>query len=184
MLGARRTVLALARLALPLAALGLGSAAAQETAESYKHLVPLFQYLKRDIFITEGVGLKRIRLGQPFETVRRLLGRPARARDDGLLGMRHWYYRAEGPTEIRLSGKRVIERIRFRGTPASPYQTAAGARFGMPVYQVAALYGGSGSVHTETRLEYPARGIRFYFAHGELVAFEVYAPYRLAPQSD
>jgi len=156
-------------------------AAAQDqpppTPDPEKRFTILREYLNRDLFVREGVGLKQVRIGQPFKTALRAWGQPRRKVDRGLLKHeQQWFYRADRDTEIMLAGGQVIERMVFRGVPSSLYQTETGVRFGMPPYQVASLYAQAGKQEQTGVLAYPGRGVRFYFENGGVRGFEVFRP--------
>jgi hypothetical protein len=134
------------------------------------------EYLSRDVFIKAGSGLKKVKIGTSFTRVGKLWGKPYRAIQQSLIQPRRWYYRADRSTRVKLTGGDRIETMTFRGTATSPYQTSAGARFGMPLYQVTGLYGGPGVEEEEGSLAYPGKGIRFYFEQGGLRGIEVFSP--------
>lgn len=136
------------------------------------------KYLEADLFVKEGVGLKRVHLGQSFRQVLQTWGTPTATRAGGLFGnTRQWLYRV-GDTQILVSGETVVETIAVRGGVNSEYQTAAGARFGMAPYQVTSIYGAAPETQGANTLSYPQRGVRFEFERGRLLSFEVFAPQR------
>jgi hypothetical protein len=145
---------------------------------SPKRRFELYQeYMDRDVFVKEGIGLKAVKLGQPFGIARQAWGRPLRVTSKPLIGgARHWYFRADRWTDVRLSGDETIEAMAFLGMPGSPYETATGARFGMPMSQIIAFYGNANMERTEDSLTYAAKGVRFRFEKGLLREFEVFLP--------
>jgi hypothetical protein len=155
---------------------GQGSLVAEELTP--KRRFELYQdYMNRDIFVKEGIGLKAVKLGQPFSVARKAWGPPLRVTSKPLIGgSRYWYYRADRWTEVRLSGRDTIEAMDFLGMPGSPYQTATGARFGMPLSEIVAFYGNANLERAGNDLSYASKGVRFRFEKGVLREFEVFLP--------
>ncbi len=149
---------------------------AEDTNHPQKLFPVIRDYLARDIFVKEGVGLKRVRLGHSFDSARRAWGKPVRVEQTSIYGDQRWLYRADRDTEIQLAGRQSITTMAFRGSSTSQYQTAAGARFGMPPLQVRGIYGSSWLIKSGDTLEYPTQGIRFYFTSRSLRVFEIFAP--------
>ncbi|MCG6871508.1 MAG: hypothetical protein LJE84_04380 [Gammaproteobacteria bacterium] len=139
-------------------------------AEFISHL------LQADVHVRAGQGLKAVRVGSSFQAVLKAWGRPIRSEDGHLLGTNKWYYRADYFTEVRVDGKKFVEKIVLRGKPGSPFQTTRGAGFGMPAFQISALYGAGRASRDKSLIAYPQLGISFRFASGALEGIEVYAP--------
>ncbi len=153
------------------------AAAAPVAARDPRRYEVLRRYLDADQEVREGLGLRRLRLGQPMALARRLWGRPREIAERRLFtASRWWAFRPDAATRVLLAGDERIERMRFEGTPASFFRTAQGARFGMPLAQVAALYGVAGQTRGDALLAYPERGVRFLFRRGLLAAFEIFPP--------
>ena len=132
------------------------------------------QYRSQFILVEAGVGLRAVALGAPVVAAQRAWG-PSRTRRRGLPWARKTsrFFRAGLYTEIRVDGRRVVERLVFRGRAGSLYETARGARFGMRPMEVVALYG-PGKIEGRETLAYPQRGIRFFFTGDLLTGFEVF----------
>jgi len=133
---------------------------------------------ERDYFVQEGVGLKAVHIGQSFQHVLKTWGKPATTRSGlPLVGEDAWYYRADRFTEVRLRGKDTVQAMAFRGQVGSPYQTGAGATFGMKLTDVRNAYRGPGVLSSDGKvLDFPGSGIRFQMVNGAVDGFEVYAP--------
>jgi len=133
---------------------------------------------QKDFYVQEGVGLKAVHIGHSFNQVVRTWGKPASKRSGlPLVGTDSWYYRADRLTEIRLRGKDTVQAMAFRGQTGSPYQTSAGAQFGMKTTDVRNVYRTAGELSADgSVLDFPRRGIRFQLVNGQVDGFEVYPP--------
>ena len=132
------------------------------------------QYRSQFILVEAGAGLKAVTLGAPVVAAQRAWGTPrTQRRGPPWARKTSRFFRADRYTEIRVDGRRVVERLVFRGRPGSLYETARGARFGMRAVEVAILYG-PGKIEGREALAYPRRGIRFFFTGAVLTGFEVF----------
>jgi hypothetical protein len=135
------------------------------------------KYQNEPTTVTEGEGLKDVKLGMRFAAVLKRLGKPAKQKGFHILGRtRSWVYRLDAHTQLQLTGHNTVETISLRGTPQSPYTTTAGAHFGMPAFQIRTFYGTDTARIARGILDYPFRGIRFIFHSGSLGEITVYPP--------
>ncbi|MGA8261992.1 MAG: hypothetical protein WB783_17400 [Arenicellales bacterium] len=129
-------------------------------------------YLRQDIFLQPGVGLKKVRIGTPFGQVLKVWGPPT-SKGGGISG-NAWTYQLGGSTKITLSGDSKVKVMEVAGGFSCPYVTTEGASFGMARYQLATIYGSApGSSDTVT---YDHRGIGFVLDHGQVSEIQVFAP--------
>lgn len=133
---------------------------------------------QKDYFVQEGLGLMAVHIGLKFDQVLRIWGKPVSRRTGlPLVGTDSWYYRADRMTEIRLRGKTTVQAMAFRGEVGSPYQTSAGAQFGMKTTDLRNVYGTPGKLSSDGKvLDFPGRGIRFQLVNGQVDGFEIYTP--------
>lgn len=134
------------------------------------------QYLQQDMFLKPGTGFRGIHIGQGFDQVLKIWGKPKKA-EKQLFGLKTvWAYNAENGTQMILTGKKTVKTITVVGEPASLYQSVEGARFGMSPNEIAHLYPGPTPLGRMKRLSYPRLGIAFSFKNNSLVAMEVFSP--------
>ncbi len=150
----------------------LAQPAAAESARD-KKLGLLLEYLAADFQIVEGIGLQKLRLGDPMSKTSSVFGQPKIGRevDTDLLVLE---VTLDNNTRLRITGKRRIRNMRFKGNSLSQYKTRAGAGFGMPSYQIASIYGPPVRSKSGQILTYPKNGIRFYFEKGLVSVIEVF----------
>lgn len=146
-----------------------GGAAQSESPASAAEMVT--DYLQQDIFLRPGVGLKKVKIGTPFEQVRRTWGQPAEAGRHRLLD-NEWVYEIAGHTRIVLIGDDSVEIMRIEGGVNSPYTTTEGASFGMPRHQLATIYGGTDA--ESNKVTYAERGIGFTLERGQVSVIRVF----------
>lgn len=130
-------------------------------------------YLKQDIFLRPGVGLKKVRLGMSFKQVQQTWGKPTRTRRQ-VFGENQWVYEVGDHTRIALIGDDSVESMRLEGGVASPYTTTEGASFGMAQHQLATIYG-SGEADSE-RVTYAKRGVGFGLDQGQVSEIRIFHP--------
>lgn len=129
-------------------------------------------YLKQDIFLRPGVGLKKVKIGTTFDQVLKVWGRPT-SKGGGIAG-NEWTYQLANNTRITLSGGDKVRTMDVAGGLGCPYVTTEGASFGMARYQLATIYGSApGESDTVT---YDHRGISFVLDHGQVSEIQVFAP--------
>lgn len=147
-----------------------GSGARGENPPTAAELVT--DYLEQDIFLQPGVGLKKVRIGTPFDHVLKVWGPPTR-KGGGISG-NEWTYQLGDNARITLSGDSKVKVMEVAGGFSCPYVTTEGASFGMARYQLATIYGTApGSSDTVT---YSHRGIEFILDHGQVSEIQVFAP--------
>lgn len=130
-------------------------------------------YLKQDIFLRPGIGLKKVSIDMDFEEVLQAWGPPASRRRTGAVDNR-WVYEVADHTRITLVGGNRVEVIRVAGGFSSPYVTTEGAAFGMAQHQLSSIYG-----HKEAasgKVDYEARGIGFELERGQVSEIRVFSP--------
>jgi len=146
-------------------------------ATSPQRLQTLLKYLQQDIFLTPGVGLKKVKIGQPVTQVLKIWGQPGQQQSTGFLGRLHqWLYRGLGNTDIivtSLNGQ--VNRLSFRAHLVSPYQTVNGLQFGMLPVQVRSLFG-SGQTGDDGQLRYPTKGLAVEFKEGRVQIITIFQP--------
>ena len=146
--------------------------AAAESARD-KKLGLLLEYLAADFQIIEGVGLQKLRLGDPMSKAPGVFGSPKTGRevDTGQLVLE---VTLDNNTRLRITGKNRIRNMSFKGNNLSQYKTRSGAGFGMPSYQISSIYGQPVLGKSGKTLAYPGKGIRFYFEKGLVSVIEVF----------
>lgn len=134
----------------------------------------VLKYLASDYFITEGVGLKKVYIGQTYEQLIKELGKPAKKKKQGLFsGMVIYSYTLDNETALQVGIKnKRVQAIALAGTVSSQYTTIKGARFEMPVHEIINYYGG-GKLKNN-KLLYQSKGIRFDFKNGKLRIIRIF----------
>jgi len=162
-------------LVLPVLCLALLASPAQ--ALSPQRLQTLLKYLQQDIFLTPGVGLKKVRIGQPVLQVIKAWGPPQQRQKAGFLGRQHqWLYHGLGNTDIIVTSRNDrVSRLSFRAHLASPYQTVDGLQFGMLPVQVRSLFG-AGQPGDNGQLLYPDKGLALEFKDGRVQIISIFEP--------
>ena len=128
-------------------------------------------YLRQDIFVHPGVGLKKVKIGMPFNQVLRAWGPPT---SKGGTVDNQWTYQVGNDTKITLFGDNEVKVMKIAGGFNTPYVTTEGASFGMPQYQLATIYGSAKEV--AGRIMYNHRGIGFVMDRGQVSEIQVFAP--------
>jgi hypothetical protein len=144
------------------------------TIDNTEYRQKVLKYLASDYFITEGVGLKKVYLGQSQAQLIKELGNPDQVKKNGILSKtRVYYYKLDNETylQVGLKNKRVYA-IAFAGSVSSQYTTMKGARFNMSTYEIANLYGTPEAKGNS--LIYSERGIRFDFKDGRLAVIRIF----------
>ena len=136
----------------------------------------IVRYLSQDLFLSPGVGFKRVRIGLPFVKVAQVWGVPNKGFESSETGNQViWLYLARD-SSISLTGGSNVKTIRIEGSLTSPFSSSEGAHFGMTPHQVISIYGPPEENVNLTRLSYPSRGIEFAFEHGGLKWMRVFSP--------
>lgn len=128
-------------------------------------------YLRQDIFVSPGVGLKKVKIGMPFDQVAKAWGPPT---SKGGTVDNQWTYQVGNNTKITLVGDNEVRVMKIAGGFNTPYVTTEGAAFGMPQYQLATIYGSAKEV--AGKIMYNDRGIGFVMDDGQVSEMEVFAP--------
>lgn len=128
-------------------------------------------YLRQDIFVSPGVGLKKVKIGMPFDQVLKAWGPPT---SKGGTIDNQWTYQVGNNTKITLFGDNEVKVMKIAGGFNTPYVTTEGASFGMPQYQLATIYGAAKEV--AGKIMYNQRGIGFAMDHGQVSEIQVFAP--------
>lgn len=131
------------------------------------------QYLNQDIFLIPGTGLKKVSIGSDFTEVLNVWGKPNRTKPDGLTE-NVWVYEVAEHTEVILRGNIAVGSIEITGNVNSPFSTQEGAKIGMPVHQIAGIYGPTKL--ESNRMTYSAIGIGFQFNQGQVISMRVFKP--------
>jgi len=160
-----------------LASSDLAAATVTAPASSPQRLQALLTYLQQDIFLTPGVGLKKVKIGQPIALVIQAWGQPLQQKSSGFVGrIQQWLYRGLGNTDIIVfSQSQRVTRLSFRARLVSPYQTVNGLQFGMQPVQVRSLLG-VGQSDNGQRLAYPKKGLAVEFKEGRVQIISIFAP--------
>lgn len=134
----------------------------------------ILRYVDQDLSIEPGIGFKKVRLGQSFKSVAQNWGKPTSVKKSGLFSAENkWYYQA-GDSLVIVTGGNAVESIEVSGKFNSPFQTTEGARFGMSLHQVTAIYGRPSGGRDLSYLKYARRGIEFAMHNGVLRAMRVF----------
>jgi len=144
------------------------------TIDNSEYRAKVLQYLASDYFITEGVGLKKVFIGQSVEQLVKQLGKPAKKKKKGMFtGLVIYSYTLDNETALQVGVKnRKVQAIALAGSVSSQYTTIKGARFEMPVHEIINYYG-SGKLKNN-KLLYQKQGIRFDFKDGKLRVIRIF----------
>ncbi len=153
-------------------------ACAQTPAASNPLQMGAIRHLQSDLFLEEGAGFKRVRIGHSFQQVAQTWGSPQSMRRSLLGFSKKWQYRLNQGAVITVAGGKRVESITVVGGITTPFGTAEGARFGMTRAQIASIYGEAPGKQSNSSLSYPGRGVAFAFNKGLLHAITVTAPKR------
>ena len=154
-------------------ALSVAPMAAAQDQETPSAAEMVTDYLKQDIFLRPGVGLKKVKLGMSFEQVLQTWGKPTRTRRQ-VFGENQWIYEVADHTRIALIGDNSVESIRLEGGVSSPYTTTEGASFGMAQHQLATIYGAREA--DSGRVTYSERGVAFVLEQGQVSEIRIFHP--------
>lgn len=142
------------------------------------------RYLQQDLFLSPGIGFKRVRIGYGFDRVKATWGpanqvsgggsttRAKSAADDKV----EWTYIAGPSSQVTLYGSNKVKEIEVRGSFNSPFASKEGATFGMTPHQVISIYGPPTNPRDLTRMIYSSKGIAFGFDLGALSIIKVFRP--------
>jgi len=144
------------------------------TIDNSEYRKKVLQYLASDYFITEGVGLKKVYIGQSVGQLVKQLGNPAKKKKQGIFtGLLIYSYTLDNETAMQVGIKnRKVQAIAFAGSISSQYTTIKGARFDMPVHEIINYYGGG--TLKNNKLLYQSQGIRFDFKNGKLRVIRIF----------
>lgn len=174
----RTNVMAIAT-AAPLAlwlAVVAAPACAQQPAAPNPMQMGAIRHLQSDLFLEEGVGFKRVRIGHSFQQVAQTWGSPQSMRRSLLGFSKKWQYRLNQSIVITVAGGKRVVSITVLGGITTPFGTTEGARFGMTRAQIASIYGEAPGKQSNSSLSYPGRGVVFVFKNGLLHAITITAP--------
>ncbi|MCK5359930.1 MAG: hypothetical protein KAJ95_04845 [Gammaproteobacteria bacterium] len=155
--------------------LPLTSAHAQTvTIDNSEYRKKVLKYLASDFFITEGLGLQKVYIGQSTEQLTGSLGEPDKKKKQGLFsGLVIYSYQLDKQTALQVGIKRgQVQAIAIAGVLASQYTTIKGARFGMPVHEIINFYGVK--PYKNNQLLYSSKGIRFDFKNNKLFVIRIF----------
>ena len=159
-----------------LAAAGIASPTFAQSNDSVITPEKVVRYLSQDLFLSPGVGFKRVQVGHPFVQVKRVWGKPNRGFESSEVGNKViWVYLAND-SSISLTGGSRVKAIRVEGSFTSPFSSSEGAQFGMTPQQVISIYGPPKEKDNLVHLSYPSKGIEFKFEHGGLKWMRVFSP--------
>ncbi|GBE07188.1 hypothetical protein BMS3Bbin11_01692 [bacterium BMS3Bbin11] len=144
------------------------------TIDNSEYRKKVMQYLASDYFISEGVGLKKVYIGQSVEQLIKQLGKPAKKKKQGIFtGLVIYSYPLDNETALQVGIKNSkVRAIALAGSISSQYTTIKGARFDMPVYEIINYYGGG--TLKRNKLLYKSQGIRFDFKDGKLRVIRIF----------
>jgi hypothetical protein len=145
------------------------------TIDNSEYRKKVLKYLAGDYFITEGVGLQKVYIGQSLDQLINELGEPLKKKKDGMLSSSYTYtYQLDKQTALQVGIKgKEVQAIALAGSVSSQYTTVKGARFGMPVYEIINYYGTNKL--KKNQLQYKSQGISFDFANDKLRIIRVFA---------
>jgi hypothetical protein len=145
------------------------------TIDNSEYRKKVLKYLAGDYFITEGVGLQKVYIGQTLDQLINELGEPLKKKKAGILSSSYTYtYQLDKQTALQVGIKsRKVQTIALAGSVSSQYTTVKGARFGMPVYEIINYYGTNKL--KKNQLLYKSQGIRFDFDNGKLRIIRIFA---------
>lgn len=145
------------------------------TIDNSEYRKKVLKYLASDYFITEGVGLKKVYIGQPLDQLINELGEPVKKKKGGILSSLYIYtYQLDKQTALQVGIKnKKVQAIALAGSVSSQYTTVKGARFGMPVHEIINYYGTNKLKNNQ--LLYKSLGIRFDFNNGKLGIMRIFA---------
>ncbi len=145
------------------------------TIDNSEYRKKVLKYLAGDYFITEGVGLQRVYIGQSLDQLISELGEPLKKKKNGVLSSSYTYtYQLDKQTALQVGIKsRKVQAIALTGSVSSQYTTVKGARFGMPVHEIINYYGPNKLKNDQ--LLYGSEGISFDFTNGKLRIIRVFA---------
>lgn len=137
----------------------------------------VLRYLQKDLFISPGIGFRKVQIGQSFDQVARSWGYPNKKHESTEAGVSTtWIYIVDKDSQIAVAGGTNVTTIRVLGSLNSPFSSSEGAQFGMSPHQVITIYGAPRDQGNLTTLSYPEKGIAFAFEHGVLIAMQVTSP--------
>ncbi len=144
------------------------------TIDNSDYRKKVLKYLASDYFITEGVGLKKVFIGQNVQQMIQELGKPAKKKKQGQFTSQVIYsYTLDNETAMQVGIKNnKVKAIALAGTISSQYTTIKGARFDMPVHEIINYYG-SGTLKNN-KLLYQSQGIRFDFKNSKLRVIRIF----------
>ncbi|MGU9957886.1 MAG: hypothetical protein ACNYPI_09820 [Arenicellales bacterium WSBS_2016_MAG_OTU3] len=132
------------------------------------------EYLKQDIFIEPGHGLKQIFIGLSLKEVLARWGKPNEVRKRGVFGRtQDWVYKDSDNTVLVVTGKSEVNELRIVGGLGSKYQTTRGVQFGMPHFQIASVYGKGKYDAKDKLLTYKNLGMEMQFTFGGLAGIKI-----------
>ena len=143
-----------------------------------RHVTPesVIRYLQQDLFVTPGMGFRKVRIGSTFEQVMQAWGNPNKSSSSDIGAKKAWVYSVDRGSEISVSGSTKVESIEVSGSFNSPFSSIEGANFGMTPHQVISIYGKPADEGKLAKLRYPDRGIVFVFKSGALTSMRVFPP--------
>jgi len=145
------------------------------TIDNSEYRKKILQYLASDYFITEGVGLKKVYIGQSYQQLIKELGNPTKKRKRGMFtGLVLYTFQLDNETalQVGIKNKKVLA-IAFAGTLSSQYTTIKGARFEMPPHEILNYYGGG--TLKKNKILYQNKGVRFDFKNGKLRVIRIFS---------
>lgn len=144
------------------------------TIDNSEYRQKVLKYLAGDYFITEGLGLQKVYIGQSLEQLISELGQPVTKKKQSTFSGSYIYsYQLDKQTALQVGIKRgIVQAVALAGSVSSQYTTAKGARFGMPVHEIINYYGVQKLINNQ--LLYKSQGIRFDFKNGNLRIIRVF----------
>ena len=144
------------------------------TIDNSEYRKKVLKYLASDFFITEGLGLQKVYIGQSQEQLTAALGQPDKKKKQGTFsGLVIYSYQLDKQTALQVGIKRgKVQAIAIAGAVSSQYTTIKGARFGMPVHEIINYYGVKPLKNNQ--LLYSSKGIRFDFKNNRLFIIRIF----------
>ncbi len=134
-------------------------------------IIRLLEIIDQVGIIIPGKGFKSIKLGDPFEKLIRLWGKPKSVNRKGTIS-----YLLSHKTVIHFSGKKSIETIVVVGKAGSLAHVNNGVVFGMTPGQVLAQFGATPDKHKPDLIRYKDLGIELGFKSGALAEIAIFKP--------
>jgi hypothetical protein len=133
-------------------------------------------YLASEKVAAAGVGFRNGAIGDPIASILNIWGEPKESRKTGILGSYEFLYQPDPHLFVVFTGKDTIKTISIRGSEAALFRTVRGARMGMPVQNLARLYGLDEVDVKNNHADFDKLGISFHFKSDRIYKVVIYQP--------